>query len=105
MASTQQDLEIQDKPEIEDKERWIVKFSDGDPGNPQNFKSSHKMFLTFQMSMLALSGSLGSSIVSAAQPRIAEQLHVSEEVSSLTLCLYVLGKLIEEILLLARLQF
>jgi hypothetical protein len=78
---------------VDDKESWIVKFEENDTDNPKNFKTSYKAFLTFQMSMLALSGSLGSSIVSPAQSEIESQLNVGSEVATLTLSLFVLGKL------------
>ncbi|OKL58166.1 hypothetical protein UA08_06409 [Talaromyces atroroseus] len=79
------------KPESDNKKSWVVKFDEGDPDNPKNFKTSYKVFLTFQMSMLALSGSLGSSIVSPGQSKIESQLNVGAEVATLTLSLFVLG--------------
>lgn len=75
----------------QEKEAWIVVFEEADPENPKNFKPWYKIFLTFQMSMLAFSGSLGSSIVSPAQSDIEDRFHVSSEVASLTLSLFVLG--------------
>lgn len=75
----------------EEKEAWIVKFEEVDTENPKNFKTWYKIFLTFQMSMLAFAGSLGSSIVSPGQSDIGDDFHVSDEVASLTLSLFVLG--------------
>jgi hypothetical protein len=76
----------------QEKEAWLVGFEEADTENPKNFKPWYKAFLTFQMSMLAFSGSLGSSIVSPAQSEIEDRLHVSSEVASLTLSLFVLGR-------------
>lgn len=87
-----------DESRTAEKDDWIVKFDNNDRQNPKNFKTSYKVFLTFQMSMLALSGSLGSSIVSPAQSAIESQLDVGPEVAALTLSLFVLGKLISNYL-------
>lgn len=75
----------------EEREAWIVAFEEADTENPKNFRTWYKIFLTFEMSLLAFAGSLGSSIVSPAQSDIADDFHVSEEVASLTLSLFVLG--------------
>lgn len=74
------------------QEAWIVDFEKSDPENPKSFRSWYKVFVTFQMSMLAFSGSLGSSIVSPAQSDIEGVFNVSSEVASLTLSLFVLGR-------------
>ncbi|KAJ5974589.1 major facilitator superfamily domain-containing protein [Penicillium waksmanii] len=68
-----------------------VKFEDDDPKNPKNYSSSHKAFLVVQMAMLALAGSLGSSIISPAATSIAEYTHTTSEVTPLTVALFVLG--------------
>ncbi|KAH8694094.1 major facilitator superfamily domain-containing protein [Talaromyces proteolyticus] len=75
----------------DDKGQWLVKFEEHDPANPKNFKTAYKIFLTFQMSMLALSGSMGSSIVAPAQSSIGAYFHVSVEVTTLAVALFVLG--------------
>jgi hypothetical protein len=41
------------------KSQWKVQFEDGDPSNPKHFNPIWKAFLTFQMSLLALTGSMG----------------------------------------------
>lgn len=79
-------------PHEQQEESLIVVFEESDTENPKDFKPWYKVFLTFQMSMLAFSGSLGSSILSPAQSDIEDRLHVSSEVASLTLSLFVLGK-------------
>lgn len=73
------------------KSQWIVQFEDGDPSNPKNFKTLWKAFLTFQMGLLALTGSMGSSIMAPAQSKIATDMHIAQEATTLTVALFVLG--------------
>nr|OQO23692.1 hypothetical protein B0A51_11836 [Rachicladosporium sp. CCFEE 5018] len=70
---------------------YLVAFSPNDPLNPWNFPTSRRAFITFQLGMLALAGSLGSSIIAPAEPRIARYLHLTHETTVLTVALYVLG--------------
>lgn len=44
----------------------LVTFSEGDPENPRNWSTKYKSWITFQLGMLALSASLGSSIIAPA---------------------------------------
>lgn len=74
-----------------DKSKWIVKFDDGDPTNPRNFKPLWKGFLAFQMSLLALAGAMGSSIMAPSQSMIAEDMQLAPETTSLIVALFVLG--------------
>lgn len=76
------------KPE---KDAFLVEFDDGDPLNPRNWNKWYKGFVTFQLGMLALCGSLGSSIISPASNAIQQQFNVSQEVTVLNVSLYVLG--------------
>lgn len=90
----QRDLEKQqqndgDVPDT--KERVRVDWEEGDPANPFNFSFAKKCFITFQLGMLALAPSFGSSVISPANPVIARRFGVSEEVTVLTVSLYVLG--------------
>ncbi|KAA8569273.1 hypothetical protein EYC84_000934 [Monilinia fructicola] len=62
-----------------------------DPGNPLNWSTSYKSWITFLMGMLALSASLGSSIISPAANIIAAYIGVEREVSVLSVSLYILG--------------
>ena len=70
---------------------FLVKWEEHDPGNPKNWSSSYKAFITFVLGMLALAGSLGSSIISPAEQAISDEFHVSTEVTILMISLYVLG--------------
>lgn len=74
---------------------FLVQFDEGDPDNPRNFNSYYKAWLLFQMSMVCLAGSLGSSIMAPTEPTIAKYLNVSHEVTVLSISLFILGSLYE----------
>ncbi|KAL9037751.1 MAG: hypothetical protein Q9180_003545 [Flavoplaca navasiana] len=74
-----------------DKVEHRLEWEPDDPGNPRNWRTAYKGWLTFQLGMLALAASLGSSIISPANKAISEYTHVSPEVATLSLSLYVLG--------------
>lgn len=75
----------------DDRETFLVHFSDDDPENPRNWTTRKKGLLTFLLGMLAFSGSLGSSIIAPANSAIAREFNVRGEVTTLTISLYVLG--------------
>ncbi|KAJ5651428.1 major facilitator superfamily domain-containing protein [Penicillium longicatenatum] len=89
------DLESQSQPTDETKfenvEAFKVGFESDDVTNPKNFSTLYKIWLVFQMSMLAMTGALGSSIISPGSTQIAEYTDTSVEVTSLTVALFVLG--------------
>lgn len=62
-----------------------------DPANPRNWSPWYKASITFLLGMLALAGSLGSSIIAPAEGAIAERFNLSREVTVLCVSLY--GKL------------
>ncbi|KAF7898455.1 hypothetical protein EAF00_004901 [Botryotinia globosa] len=73
-------------------ERILVDWDgDDDQGNPRNWSTLYKSWITFQLGMLALSASLGSSIISPAGKTIAAYVGVGSEVSVLSISLYILG--------------
>ncbi|KAI4230710.1 MAG: hypothetical protein L6R40_007967 [Gallowayella cf. fulva] len=78
-------------PYKDEKEAYRVDWGPDDPENPQNWKTAYKGWLTFQLGMLALAASLGSSIISPAGNAIAHYAHISLEVATLPLSLYILG--------------
>ncbi|KAJ5113154.1 major facilitator superfamily domain-containing protein [Penicillium angulare] len=94
-AMASPDLESQSQPteksSFEEHESFKVSFEPDDANNPKNFTPIYKIWLVFQMSLLAMTGALGSSIISPASPKIAEYAGVSTEVTSLTVALFVLG--------------
>lgn len=68
---------------------YLVEWAPNDPLNPQNWSDSYKWWVTFQLGMLALVGSLGSSITTPADDSIARYIGVSDELVVLDLSLYV----------------
>jgi hypothetical protein len=60
-----------------------------DKENPRNWSTPYKAWITFQLSMLALAASMGSSIIAPANKEIARYVGVSSEVAVLTVSLYV----------------
>ncbi|PWY89238.1 MFS general substrate transporter [Aspergillus heteromorphus CBS 117.55] len=69
----------------------LVTWDKNDPENPHNFSTAYKCWITFQLGMLALSASLGSSIISPAETALEEYLGMSTEVAILSVSLYILG--------------
>lgn len=62
---------------------------DDDKENPQNWSTSYKSWVTAQLSMLAFTASLASSIIAPANQTIAAYIGVSEDVVVLNVSLYV----------------
>lgn len=71
------------------KDPNIVNWEPNDKANPKNFTTGYKIFITFQLGMLAFCASLGSSIISPASQTIADYLGVGVEVTVLNVSLYV----------------
>lgn len=69
----------------------LVRFDPGDPEDPKNWNPYFKAYITFEMGMLALTGSVGSSIISPAEQEVAKYLNIDLEVTVLMLALFVLG--------------
>jgi len=70
---------------------FLVGWDAGETANPMNWSSTYKAFITFILGMLALAASLGSSIISPAERRIAEYTGISGEVAVLVISLYIVG--------------
>ena len=74
---------VQSEPSEQNSgDAFLVGWDENDPANPRNWNPWYKTFITFQLGMLALAGSLGSSIISPAQASIAKEFDVSLEVSN-----------------------
>jgi hypothetical protein len=78
-----------EKSEMSLDPEYMVKWDSDDPLNPQNWPVSFKWWVTFQLGMLALAGSLGSSIITPADSIIAKYVGVSSEVAVLDVSLYL----------------
>ncbi|CAK4033850.1 MFS general substrate transporter [Lecanosticta acicola] len=68
-----------------------VDFEENDPTNPRAFSTAKKAWITLQLGFMALTGSLGSSIIAPAEPAISEYVGVSQEITVFCVALYVLG--------------
>jgi hypothetical protein len=75
--------------DIKDDPEYLVKWADGDPENPYNWKTPYKAWVTLQLSMLALAASATSSMIAPANRIIAEYIGVSETVAVLNVSLFV----------------
>lgn len=70
---------------------YQVHFVENDPANPRSWSPRYKTWITMQLGFIALVGSIGSSIISPAEPVIAEYTGVSQEITVFVVALYVLG--------------
>ncbi|OAP58819.1 hypothetical protein AYL99_06116 [Fonsecaea erecta] len=76
----------------DDKTEVLVDWDGGgDPENPQNWSTVFKSWVTLQLSLLAFSASLASSIIAPANRTIAEYIGVGEELVVLNVSLYIVG--------------
>lgn len=83
-------LPSEDCKEKEKKDPNIVDWDgDADSANPRNWSAGYKSWITFQLGMLALAASLGSSIIAPGEDAIAEYVGVSSEVTVLAISLYM----------------
>jgi hypothetical protein len=70
---------------------YLSKWTENDPENPYNWSVGLRSWMTFQLGMLAMVGSLASSIISPASEQISKEFDLSSEVVILNVSLYVLG--------------
>ena len=77
--------------EKQDGDSFLVAWDEDEMANPRNWSNAYKSWITFQLGMLALSASLGSSIISPAEEAIATYTGVSAEATVLVISLYILG--------------
>ena len=73
----------------QEKDPNLVDWEENDKDNPRNWSHGYKSWLTFQLGMLALAASMGSSITAPADNDIAKYVGVSSEVSVLSISLYM----------------
>jgi predicted MFS family arabinose efflux permease len=79
------------KPDPKSEDPYLAKWAENDPENPYNWSIALRSWMTFQLGMLALVGSLASSIIAPAEGQIGQDLNLSTEILILTVSLYVLG--------------
>ena len=80
-----------EKDETDGKTAYVVDWEPNDQANPRNWSTLYKSWLTFQLGMLALSASLGSSIISPTEHAVVAYTHISSELAVLSVSLYILG--------------
>jgi hypothetical protein len=73
----------------EQKDPNIVDWEENDPENPRNWSTGYKTWITAQLGLLAFAASLGSSIISPAETKIAVYTGISSEVAVLPISLYM----------------
>ncbi|OCK74157.1 MFS general substrate transporter [Lepidopterella palustris CBS 459.81] len=103
-ASKEREKQLESGPTAQDEESTLpkpnkqpgenpnlVKWDEHDPKNPRNWTTGYKCWVTFQLGMLALAASLGSSITAPATDAISSYVGISREVTVLQVSLYILG--------------
>ncbi|KAK9480685.1 major facilitator superfamily domain-containing protein [Lipomyces japonicus] len=69
----------------------LVTFTPGDPENPKNWAKVYKWYVTLTVALLCFAVAFGSAVVTGDLYGVADQFHVSLEVSILTVTLFVIG--------------
>ncbi|KAJ5761244.1 MFS general substrate transporter [Penicillium odoratum] len=69
----------------------LVGWDENEPANPHNWSTKYKSWITFQLGMLAMAASLGSSIIAPAESTLADHFSISHEVAVLCISLYIIG--------------
>jgi hypothetical protein len=72
-----------------DQDPNLVTWKPNDRLNPRNWSTTYKSWLTFQLGMMALTASLGSSILSPTEDVLSEIFGISKEVTVLNVSLYM----------------
>jgi len=92
LSDEEKSIELSPAPATDNHESHdsnIVDWDENESNNPHNWATSYKCWITFQLGMLALAASLGSSIIAPAETRIAAYVGVSLEVVILSVSLYM----------------
>ena len=69
----------------------LVTFKDGDPENPKNWSKAFKWWCTMNVAITCFCVAFNSSVITSDLAGVSETFHVSEEVSLLTVTLFVVG--------------
>ncbi|KAJ5683215.1 hypothetical protein N7462_006380 [Penicillium macrosclerotiorum] len=79
-------------PPLPNKEEYVVEFAGvDDPLHPQNWSTAKKLTTAVILSFTTFNATFASSIYSSGNSILSMQFHVSNEVGTLGLSLYVLG--------------
>ncbi|KAI7763185.1 hypothetical protein LZL87_012222 [Fusarium oxysporum] len=74
-----------------EQDPFVVQWIPHDPRNPQQWSDSKKWFITTAVAMATLTVSLVSSAYTGGMKQIIRDFHLSEEVATLGISLFVLG--------------
>ncbi|KAF7347942.1 putative mfs-multidrug-resistance transporter [Mycena venus] len=66
-------------------------FNEGDPANPKNWSNARRWYLTALAGMLVLNATFASAAPSGIAPQLLEEYHMSQEVGTLAISLFVAG--------------
>ena len=74
------------------REKWkLVTFTVDDPENPKNWSKAKKWWCTLMIAFVCFTVAFCSAVITADIEGVNEEFHVSEEVSLLTITLFVVG--------------
>lgn len=74
-----------------EKDPFVVEFQKDDPGNPMNWASFRKWFITLVATMSVFAVTLTSSAYSVSANEVIQDLDISLEIFTVGLSLFVLG--------------
>lgn len=77
--------------DVTEEEVFMVRFEPGESANPKNWSRGYKWFLTIAASSLVLNSTFASSAPSGIAPQMVSHFHVSQEVATLMISLFVAG--------------
>ncbi|KDQ63393.1 hypothetical protein JAAARDRAFT_29421 [Jaapia argillacea MUCL 33604] len=81
-------------PEADEKgsfDPYLVKFDEGDMANPKNWSSLTKWYITATSGLLVLNATFASSAPTGVIGQLIEEFHMSREVATLAISLFVAG--------------
>ena len=73
------------------EEYQLVTFKENDPENPKNFSKAYKWWCTMIVALTCFAVAFNSAVITADLVGVSEEFNVSEEVSLLTITLFVVG--------------
>ncbi|KAL5535339.1 hypothetical protein ACEPAF_3433 [Sanghuangporus sanghuang] len=77
--------------EEQKKDPYLVEFDPDDPLDPKNWSRAYRWYLTILGGMLVLNATFASSAPSGIAGQLMEDFHISQEVATLTISLFVAG--------------
>ncbi|OAP58368.1 hypothetical protein AYL99_07458 [Fonsecaea erecta] len=73
------------------EEHDLVTFKIGDPENPKNWSKPYKWWCTMAVAFTCFTVAFNSAVITADLEGVSQTFHVSEEVSLLTITMFVIG--------------